>query len=260
MNAIRFFDRIWEFRLVFQHLVSQHVTLRYRRTALGFLWTLINPLITMIITSIIFSLMMRMSLQSFAIFLFTGIIPWTLFSQCIVQGGGSILENEGLIKKIYIPKQVFVLSRCTGLLIDAVTSFCCLFVLAAIIGAHLTPALVILPLAFVLVFLFSIGMALAMSVLTVYFRDAQQIVGILLQAGYYLTPIIYPITIAPERYQWVFKLNPMFYFVEMFRKPIYEGVFPSLHTIGVSAACAAVSIVIGMYVFNKYERNVIFRL
>ncbi|MBA2964835.1 MULTISPECIES: ABC transporter permease [Ramlibacter] len=255
-----FTTRLWEFRLVFSHLVAQHVTLRYRRTALGFLWTLINPLLTMVITSVIFSLMMRMPLQSFAVFLFAGLIPFTLFSQCILQGGNSILENEGLIKKIYIPRQIFVFARCTGLLIDAFLSFCCLFVIAAVIGAHLTASLLILPLAFLLVFVFGLGLALCMSIMSVYFRDAAYIVGILLQAAYYLTPIIYPLSIVPEKYRLLFIVNPMYYFVELFRKPIYEGVFPDLATLGIAISCAVLSLLLGTLVFQKFDRDVIFRL
>jgi ABC-type polysaccharide/polyol phosphate export permease len=255
-----FTSRLWEFRLVFANLVSQHVTLKYRRTALGFLWTLVNPLLTMIITSIIFSLMMRMSLQSFAVFLFAGLIPWTLFSGCLLQGGNAILENEALIKKIYIPRQIFVLARCTGLFIDAFLSFCCLFAIALVIGAPVTGALVVVPFAFLLVFVFALGLALCMSVISVYLRDTAQIVGIVLQAGYYLTPIIYPLRIVPEKYHSLFTLNPMYYFVEMFRKPIYEGVLPDAHTVTVAVLCAAASLLLGAQVFQKYDRDVIFRL
>lgn len=257
---LAFFARFWEFRLVFSHLVSQHVTLRYRRTALGFLWTLVNPLLTMAVTSVVFSLLMRMPLQGYAVFLFTGLIPWMLFSQCLLMGGASILENEGLIKKVYIPRQTFVFARCTGLLIDAFLSFCCLFLLAALLGARLTPALIILPLAFLLIFGFAVGLALMMSMLTVYFRDLQQIVNILLQAGYYITPILYPINMVPERYRWIFELNPMGYFVEIFRKPIYEGVLPSSSTLWIAAAYALVSLLLGVKLFQKFDRDVVFRL
>lgn len=256
----KFFSELWQARLVTSQLVHQYVTLRYRRTALGFVWTLINPLFTMAITAVIFSMMMRMPVKSFAVFLFTGLIPWTLFSACMLQGGGAILENEALIKKIYIPRQTFVASKCISLLVDALLSFCALFVLASFIGAKVSPALVFLPVAFVLVFVFSLGIALVMAVTSVYYRDAQYVVGIMLQAGYYLTPIIYPVTIVPEQYRWVFYWNPMYYFVELFRQPIYAGVWPSLDVIGLAAALALAAIAIGVAVFRKYDHTLIFRL
>lgn len=260
MIGTLFTGRLWQFRLVFFQLVSQHVTLRYRRTALGFLWTLVNPLLTMVITSVIFSLMMRMPLRSFAVFLFAGLIPWGLFSGCVLSGGNAILENEGLIKKIYIPRQIFVLARVSSLLIDAFLSFCCLFVVALAIGSPFTAALVVVPFAFLLVAMFGLGLALCMSIASVYYRDIPQIVGILLQAGYYVTPIIYPLEIVPARFQRLMTMNPMYYFVEMFRKPIYEGVLPSAHTVLVCIGCAIVSLLIGTRVFQRFDSEVIFRL
>lgn len=255
-----FFVSLYRSKLVIRQLVHQYVTLRYRRTILGFLWTLVNPLLTMTITSIVFSMMMRMPLQSFAVFLFTGLIPWTLFSSCILQGGASILENEALIKKIYIAKQVFVFSRTVSLFVDSILSFLVLFILASVIGVKMTPALIILPVSFLLVLVFSFGLGLIMSVLSVFYRDAPYIVGILLQAGYYLSPIIYPISIVPEKYHWIFYFNPMFYFIELFRAPIYTGSIPSLNTLLVCVALSISSIFLGVFVFKKFDSKLIFRL
>lgn len=255
-----FLSELWQARIVISQFVHQYVTLRYRRTVLGFAWTLLNPLFTMAVTSVVFSLMMRMALKDFAIFLFTGLIPWTLFSACALQGGGSIIENEALIKKIYIPRQVFVVSRCIGLLVDALLSFGALFIIAALIGAKITLALVFLPIAFVLVFVFSVGMALMLSVLIVYYRDTQHVIGIVFQAGYYLTPIIYPVSIVPERYRWIFTANPMYYFVDLFRIPIYSGDFPPLTLVGGAALLAVAAFLLGVSVFKKFDHTLIFRL
>ncbi|MCO4888773.1 ABC transporter permease [Cupriavidus sp. WGtm5] len=255
-----FFSELWNSKLVLSQLVHQYVTLRYRRTALGFLWTLINPLFTMVITSVIFSMMMRMPIKSFAVFLFTGLIPWTLFSACLLQGGGAILENEALIKKIYIPRQTFVTAKCLSLMIDALLSFGALFVIAYAIGAPISVALAFVPVAFLFIFVFSLGVALVMSVVTVFYRDSQHVMGIALQAGYYLTPIIYPLTIVPERFRWIFEWNPMYYFVQLFRLPIYEATVPSLQLIGLTGGLALTMLVLGVVVFRKYDHTLIFRL
>lgn len=260
MMITSFFGPLWEFRLVFSHLVSQYVSLRYRRTALGFLWTLINPLLTMAVTAFVFALMMRLPIRSFAVFLFSGLIPWTLFSGCALQGGVSLLENEALIKKIYVPRQTLIIARCTGLLIDAVLSFVCLFLIAVGLGAPISPALLVLPAAFFLTFVFASGVAIMMAILSVFLRDTQQIVGILLQAGYYLTPIIYPLTIVPPKYHPLLMANPMYYFVELFRAPIYEGVVPSMHTFTITGALAATSLLLGILMFRRFDKDVIFRL
>ena len=255
-----FFSALWEFRLVFRHLLRQYVSLRYRRTVLGFLWTLINPLLTMAVTATVFSLMMKMPLKGFAVFLFSGLIPWALFSGCVMQGGMTLLENEALVKKIYVPRQTLVLARCSSLLVDAILSFACLFIIALVLGAQFSPALLVLPIAFLLVFVFSCGIALIMALLSVFLRDTQQIVSILLQAGYFLTPIIDPLDIVPARFHPLMLANPMYYFVELFRLPIHDGVVPSMQTFGIAGACALVSAVLGILVFSKYDKEVVFRL
>lgn len=214
----------------------------------------------MVVTSIVFSMIMRWPIKSFAVFLFSGLVPWILFSNCLAQGTQALLNNEGLIKKVYVPKQIFVVSVTVGLLIDAFFSTIALFLMVLAIGAPLTWSLVVLPINFLLLFFFSLGLALALSVATVYFRDLPNIVGVLLQAGYYLTPILYPLSMVPERFRWMFDLNPMTAFVEIFRSPIYEGVFPAMNTYLTVAALALVSFLFGMFIFRRFDRHIVFRL
>ena len=214
----------------------------------------------MVVTSIVFSMIMRWPIKSFAVFLFSGLVPWILFSNCLAQGTQALLNNEGLIKKVYVPKQIFVVSVTVGLLIDAFFSTIALFIMVLAIGAPLTWSLVVLPINFLLLFFFSLGLALALSVATVYFRDLPNIVGVLLQAGYYLTPILYPLSMVPERFRWMFDLNPMTAFVEIFRSPIYEGVFPAMNTYLTVAALALVSFLFGMFIFRRFDRHIVFRL
>lgn len=255
-----FFGGLYRYRLVLTQLVWQQLTLRYRRTSLGFLWTLLNPLLTMVVTSIVFSMIMKWSLKSFAIFLFSGLVPWILFSNCLAQGAQALLNNEGLIKKVYVPKQVFVVSVTAGILIDAIFSAVALFLMALAIGAPLSWSLIILPINFLLLFLFSLGLALSLSVATVYFRDLPNIIGVLLQMGYYLTPIIYPISMVPEKYRWIFNLNPMTGFVEIFRMPIHEGILASMDSYLLVALLAIVSFVFGVFIFRRYDKYIVFRL
>lgn len=214
----------------------------------------------MVVTSIVFSMIMRWPLKSFAVFLFSGLVPWTFFGNTLAQGMQALLNSEGLIKKVYVPKQLFVVSISISLLIDAVLSTACLFAIVLAIGAPLTWALVILPVNFFLLFFFSLGLALALSVATVYFRDLPNVVGVVLQAGYYLTPIIYPLSFVPEKYLWLFKLNPMTWFIDIFRLPIYEGIFPPLSIYLFVTAMALVSFIYGIFVFKKHDRFVVFKM
>lgn len=257
---IKFVKEIIQYKLVLKQLIWQQLTMRYRRTALGFFWTLLNPLLTMVVTSIVFSMIMRWPLKTFAIFLFSGLVPYTLFSNCLSQGMQALLNNESLIKKIYIPQQIFIVSVSVSLLVDAVFSTICLFIIALAIGAPFTPSLFILPLNFILLFTFAFGLALVLSIATVSFRDLPNIVSVLLQALYYLTPIIYPMSFVPDAYKWWLSLNPLTLFVEIFRLPLYEGGIASLEVYGQVSALALFSMLFGIYIFKKYDRYVVFKL
>ncbi|VVN02992.1 ABC transporter permease [Pseudomonas fluorescens] len=257
---ITFFKELYQFRLVLKQLIWQQLTMRYRRTALGFFWTLLNPLLTMVVTAVVFSMIMRWPLKTFAIFLFSGLVPYTLFSNCLSQGMQALLNNESLIKKIHIPKQIFVVSVSISLLVDAVFSTICLFIIALAIGAPFTASLFILPINFLLLFGFAVGLALMLSIATVSFRDLPNIVSVLLQALYYLTPIIYPMSFVPDTYKFWLELNPLTLFVEIFRLPLYEGGMASLEVYGKVALMAVISMILGIYVFKKHDRYVVFKL
>lgn len=257
---IDFFRDLYESKLVLKQLIWQQLTMRYRRTALGFLWTLLNPLLTMVVTSVVFSMIMRWPLKTFAIFLFSGLVPYTFFSNCLSQGMQSLLNNEGLIKKVKVPKQIFVASQSISLLVDALLSTLCLFAIALAIGAPLTWSLTILPINFLLIFIFALGLALALSVATVSFRDLPNLVGVALQALYYLTPIIYPLSFVPENYRWLFDLNPMTLFVEIFRLPLYEGSVASIDTYWKVSILAILSLTFGIYTFKKNDPYIVFKL
>lgn len=257
---LKFFTDTIKYNQVLKQLVHQQITMRYRRTIFGFFWTLLNPLLNMAIISVVFSLVMRFQIHEYAIFLFSAMIPWAIFSASLSQSATALLANEHLFKKVYLPKQLFVLSTVVSTIIDSVLSTACLFVIAFVIGAKLTTALLFLPVAFILLGIFTLGLSLFLSIITVYYRDVQYLVGVILQALYFATPIIYPIESIPEQYHSVFTWNPMYYFVKLFRDPIYNGVFPDQDSLLICSISAVVVLVLGILFFTKNDKKVIFRL
>ena len=162
-NARRFIAEVYSSRDVLSQLVSQQLILRYRRTALGYLWTLINPLLMMSVMALVFATLFKQDLKTFTIFLFAGMIPWNFFSSVVTQSGTSFINNEALIKKIYLPKIIFPLSIACALLIDGALSFLALFAIILIIGGSLSWAVLFIPVAYLLLFFFALGVGLIMS-------------------------------------------------------------------------------------------------
>jgi len=259
-NISEYVSELNEFKPVLQQLVKQQLTLRYRRTVFGYLWTLFNPLLMMSVTALVFSTIFKMELKTYAIFLFAGMIPFTFFSTSVTQSGQSLIGNEGLIKKVYIPKLLFPLSTSLALLVDSVLTAGALFIIILAIGGKLTFALLFIPIAYILLSLFSFGIALVMTISTVYFRDLQHVVGILMQALLFLTPIFYKPELLAGKVAWLITLNPLTQFVELFRAPIYQGVFPATTVILQASLFAILSVVIGLWFFRKHENRVAFRL
>ncbi|MFP5595095.1 ABC transporter permease [Kluyvera sp. 142486] len=255
-----FINDIFKYRQVLRQLIHQQITMRYRRTFFGFLWTLLNPLLNMTIIAVVFSFVMKFQVNDYAIFLFAAMIPWTIFSNSMNFGSSSLILNESLFKKIYLPKQLFVISVVVTTLIDSFLSTICLFVIALIIGAKISIALLFLPAAFLLLTMFVLGLAFILSIVTVYFRDIQHLIVVFLQAMYFATPIIYPIEAIPSKLHFIFHWNPIYYFIELFRAPIYLGEMPSIPTLIICVVLAFVSLICGVYFFMRNEAKVIFRL
>ncbi|KKK88954.1 hypothetical protein LCGC14_2737980, partial [marine sediment metagenome] len=230
-HTYSFFGELFASRNVLWQLVAQQLILRYRRTALGYLWTLINPLLMMSIMALVFSTLFNADLKTFAVFLFTGMIPWNFFSSVVTQSGTSFINNEGLIKKIYLPKIIFPLSITSALLIDTVFSFFALFIIILTLGSPLSWAVLFIPIAFLLLFLFTLGIGLITSIATVYFRDLQYVILIIMQALFFLTPILYKPDALKGKVAWLITLNPVVPFIDLFRAPLYLGSLPSQSSI-----------------------------
>ncbi|HEB27311.1 MAG TPA: ABC transporter permease [Porticoccus sp.] len=259
-HTYSFFGELFASRNVLWQLVAQQLILRYRRTALGYLWTLINPLLMMSIMALVFSTLFNADLKTFAVFLFTGMIPWNFFSSVVTQSGTSFINNEGLIKKIYLPKIIFPLSITSALLIDTVFSFFALFIIILTLGSPLSWAVLFIPIAFLLLFLFTLGIGLITSIATVYFRDLQYVILIIMQALFFLTPILYKPDALKGKVAWLITLNPVVPFIDLFRAPLYLGSLPSQSSIILSILFSLVSITIGLIIFLWQEKKIVFRL
>ena len=251
---------VYSYRSVFNQLVRQHLVLRYRRTMLGFVWTLINPLLMLSVTAIVFSTIFKLDLVTYSIYLFAGMVPWTFFSTSTSQACGALINNEGLIKKIYLPKIIFPLSSCVGNLIDSLLAFVALFILMLFFGGALSWALLFIPIAFLLIFVFTLGASLVLATVTVYFRDVQYVVGILLQALFFLTPIIYKRDGLSGWAADLVALNPLLHFIDLFRLPLHQAILPSVSTMLTALGLSFFSLAMGLVVFIKHEKKIVFRL
>jgi ABC-type polysaccharide/polyol phosphate export permease len=248
----------YKYRELIWALALKEIKVRYKRSVLGFLWALLNPALMMVVLTLVFSTIMRFNIPHYSIFLLSVLLPWTFFSQSLSYAVDSIVGNSELIKKVAVPKLVFPMAAVISNVINLLLSLIPLAILVPLLGHPFYWTWIFLPVPMLALIIFTIGMTFFFAAANVYYRDVAHIVQIILSAWFYLTPIIYSVEMLPEKYRWIFKLNPIIYVVNGFRLSVYYGMLPQLKSVAASFACAFVALFIGFAVFRKYQDNFVF--
>ena len=241
------------------NLVTTQLKVRYQRTALGFLWTLLHPLLLLGVLSLVFSQIMDCRFEQYAAYLFSGMIPWQCFAASVENGGRSLILNEHLIRKVGIPKITFPMSEVGVALVNMLFAMVALFFLFVLLGAKVHAQLVLLPAAVFLLGAFSLGASLVSMTLMTKFRDFEHFTGVLLQLLYFLSPILYPPSVVNKYVQWL-KWNPLTHLLELFHAAIYYGVWPSGQTWVGAVGSAALMLFVGYSIFKRQENEYVFYL
>ena len=245
---------------------------KYKRSVLGWTWSLLNPLSTMVIFSIIFAVFLKVQpptgdpsgLHSFALFLLCGLLPWNFFSIGTTASMGSLIANSNLIKKVYFPREILVASTVASVLVAFFVEMGVLGVVLLFFGNMVLPWIPVVILIMLIEAMFVLGIGLTLSVVDVYFRDTEHFMNIALQALFYSAPIVYPISYVPKTadvlgmtvpLRTIYELNPLVTFVESFRSVLYDLAFPPIGDLAYLTAWAVVLLGFGLWVFGKLERR-----
>lgn len=252
--------QIVQFWPVIHNMVVQELRVRYHRSILGFLWTLVNPILMMLTLTVVFSQLMQRDAMTYSIYLFAGMLPWTLFAGTITDCAFCIIANENLIRKIYLPKLVFPVTRLLINLTTFVLSMGAMFLLLVPLGAKFSWAMVLLPLAILLLALFALGLGLIVATGNTFFRDCSHLVGVFLQAWYFATPILYEIKQLSPESQWRFWMNPAYPFIRVFQTILHDGAWPDPATLLLATVIGVATLGVGYAAFKSHEDKLIFRL
>lgn len=248
-----YLENFLKYRFLLKELVINDIKIKYRRSVLGILWSVLQPLMMMVVLTLVFSALFKSDIPHFAVYVLTGRIIWDLYSQATVFAMASIVGNASLIKKVYVPKYIFPLSKCISALVNTVFALIALMIMVVVSHIKITVVILLLPLPLLYVFLFATGIGLLISAYAVFFRDLNYLYDILLTAWMYFTPLFYPVSIIPKEILFMIQLNPLYYMLEMFRQIIMYGQIP---TIGSHITCLLISLVsllIGFFAFLKKQ-------
>ncbi len=250
---------LWRARHVIHSLVAADLKVRYQRSALGFLWTLVNPILMLSVLAIIFSQIVRIEMSNFALYVFSGLLPWQFFTAVVLDGGRSLLVNEALIKKVRLNKLALPVARMLIAAINWLLATVALFLALLLLGASAGPALLALPFAMLLWLVFALGLTLISMTLVTYFRDCDHFLDVFLQAWYFASPILYPIALLGPNATWLM-WNPVTHFMTLFHLIIYESAWPGALDWALPAALALASLLGGYVIYKRLEHDYVFRL
>lgn len=232
-------------------LISKTIKTRYKRSALGVLWTLLNPLLMMSVMTVAFSSMMKNAVPAYPVYLLIGIVVWNLFSQSTVYAMATYIGAGSLLRRTRVPPSVFAVACVGNCLINFFFSLVPLWILMLIMGQPFRAALWFVPVAVLLVAAFALGVALFLSTLGIFFSDVVEMYQIFLQAWFYLTPILYPPELLSPSYRWLLSINPMYHMIELVRGPIFHGEVPGLSMIMVCLLWACGALAAGSWYFVR---------
>ena len=254
----QYIHEFWQYKDLLKLLVARDIKLKYRRSFLGYLWSVLNPLMIMVVMTVVFSTMFNRNIENFPVYLFCGQLLFNYMNNSTHQAIFSITSNAALLKKTYVPKFIFTVSKITSGMVDLVFSLGALVIVMIATRAKFTWYILLFPLVILQLYMFCVGLGLFLAQANVFFKDSQFIYNAVTTAWMYLTPIFYPLEMLPEWLIWIVKhLNPMYFYVGQFRDLIYSGTMPGPTITIAGWGAAIIMMIIGIWSFSRSEDNFI---
>lgn len=247
---------IWAYRELLWVLVERDIRVRYKQTALGIAWAVIQPVASMLIFSLFFGRLAKIPSDGYpySIYVFAALLPWTFFANAITASSNSLIGSSNLVSKIYFPRLIIPLGAVGACLVDFAIAVVLLFIMMAWYGIGWTPNLLMAPFLILGVLFISVGVGALLSALIVAYRDFRYVVPFAVQLWFFCTPVVYPARLIPAKWQWVLFMNPMAGMVDAFRSCFLGKPF-DLTAIGLSLLIAAAMFVVGVFYFERVERR-----
>ncbi len=256
-KILPFFQHLTQFKPLLNELVVRDLKLKYRRSILGYVWSLLNPLLMMTIMTLVFSYMFRFDIPNYPLYLICGQTLWSFFSESTTMAMQSVLANGSLIRKVYIPKYIFPIARVLSSFVTMTFSLAAILIVMIATGVPLSWELLLVPTCLLFLLVFCMGIGMILSAMAVYFRDIVHLYGVLIMAWMYTTPIFYPISALPEEIAYYIQFNPMYHYITFFRSLVLYGALPPANVWFSCIVSSILSFLLGVFVFHKLQRNFI---
>ena len=246
-----------QYRPLLKELVRLDLKVKYRRSFLGYVWSLLNPLLMMCVMTLVFSYMFRFDIPNYPLYLITGQTLWTFFNESTNMSMYSVIQNGALIKKVYIPKFIFPISRVLSSFVTMSFSLAAILIVLVFTKSPFYWTILLFPVPLLFLLLFAMGIGMVLSALSVYFRDITHLYGVVTLAWMYVTPIFYPVSALPKEIVSIVQGNPMYSYISFFREIVLYGTVPESAMWLKCALISLAALAVGLAVFRKLQRNFI---
>lgn len=255
-DTVKYLKLLYKYKDLFWQLTTREIRARYKQSVLGYFWAILVPLINLLVLSVVFSSLFRIPTGNipYPIFLFVALVPWTFFTTSLSLATSSVLANSSLITKVSLPREILPVTAITARVIDLILSSLILLIFLVIYGINFKLTFFYVPLIFLVQLILMTGVSFFLSATNVFFRDIENVIGLLLMLWMYLTPIIYSSQLIPAHLQLLFYANPMTAIINAYREVILFGTAPSWNLFAYSALLSCTILVSGYLYFKKMSR------
>jgi len=257
---IEYLKVLFNYRELIKNFVKRDLKVRYKNSILGFFWSLLSPLLMMIILTLAFSVILRIKVDNYPVFLLCAILPWSFHSSSLTFSAHSIIYNDPLLNKVYFPREIFPISSVISNLVNFFFALSVLFLFLAVFKIKIGLAILMLPVIIAIQSIFILGLSLLVSWSTVFFRDLEHILEVFLSFWFYVTPVIYPTSMVPDRFIHYYFLNPMVGIIKSYRNVLMYNHLPALNEILYPIIVSIVLFYVGYITFKKYEFYLVERI
>ena len=255
MINMNVFKEIYNYRELLKTNIKKEIRGKYKGSWLGVLWTFLNPLLMLAVYAFVFPYILRVNVDNYTIFMIVALIPWNFFTTAIQSGTGSVVANGNILKKVYFPREIIPISITTSQLVNFLITCIIMAVFIIFSGVGFSVHALLFPLLVLIQYVLILGLTFILSALTVFVRDIDHFVSVILMLGFYATPIVYQGEMLPKKFQIFLKLNPMAQLVEAYRSILYYHRMPDMTMLIIWGLGSVALLVIGYLIFKKLEKS-----
>lgn len=249
------FKELYQYRELLKTNVKKEIRGKYKGSWLGVLWTFLNPLLQLLVYSFVFPYILRVNVEHYTIFMMVALVPWTYFTTAIQNGAYGVVNESGIIKKVYFPREIIPISIVISSLVNFLITCIIVFLFILISGVGFTPYVLLFPLIVLIQTIFTLGFTFILSAITVYVQDIGHFVSIVLMLAFYATPIVYNGELLPAKFQWIIKLNPMAQVINAYRDVLFYHKSPNYMDLSILFGVSMLILIGGYFIFKKLKRN-----